>query len=145
MTLTIMRRVSFCAGHRLKDHEGKCANLHGHNYVVEFYVTGPETDTVGRIVDFAVLNRLFKNWIDEHWDHGFLVWDQDHDVLRALRSVTPSKVHALPYNPSAENIARYLLEDIGPGLLQQVEGYALKLARVVVWENEQSHAEARAD
>ena len=75
MSITIMRQVKFCAGHRLLNHEGKCANLHGHNYLVEFHVTGNEVDSLGRVVDFSVLNKLFKGWIDENWDHGFVLWD----------------------------------------------------------------------
>ena len=67
VSITVMRKVQFCAGHRLLGHEGKCANLHGHNYLVEFHVTGKEVDELGRVVDFAVINRLFKGWIDDHW------------------------------------------------------------------------------
>ena len=63
MNISLMRQISFCAGHRLLGHEGKCANLHGHNYVAEIYVSGAEFDSLGRVVDFAVINRLFKGWI----------------------------------------------------------------------------------
>ncbi len=142
MSLTIMRRIAFCAGHRLKDHEGKCAHLHGHNYVAEFYVSADRTDAQGRIVDFATVNRLFKDWIDSHWDHGFLLWDEDREAIDALRTVSPNKLFLMPYNPTAENMARYLLSDVGPYLLGQIVGYELRLARVVVWENENSFAEA---
>ncbi|HMP80020.1 MAG TPA: 6-carboxytetrahydropterin synthase [Pirellulaceae bacterium] len=143
MTLTIMRRVPFCAGHRLKDHEGKCAHLHGHNYVAEFYISSDQTDAQGRIVDFAIVNRLFKGWIDDHWDHGFLLWDQDREAIQALQAVDPCKLFLMPYSPTAENIARYLLMEAGPFLLNQVEGYQLRLDRVVIWENENSCAEAQ--
>ncbi|MCE2791198.1 MAG: 6-pyruvoyl trahydropterin synthase family protein [Planctomycetota bacterium] len=142
MVITVMRKVPFCAGHRLLHHEGKCANLHGHNYVVEFHVTGSEVDELGRVVDFAVINRLFKSWIDENWDHGFLLWEEDRDALQALRQVTPHKLYELPYNPTAENIARYLLLEVGPRLLQQVTGYELQLTRVVVWETVNASATA---
>ncbi|MFM8407908.1 MAG: 6-pyruvoyl trahydropterin synthase family protein, partial [Pirellulaceae bacterium] len=33
MGLSLMRRISFCAGHRLFGHGGKCEHFHGHNYV----------------------------------------------------------------------------------------------------------------
>jgi len=92
MVITVMRKVPFCAGHRLLHHEGKCANLHGHNYIVEFHVTGSEVDELGRVVDFAVINRLFKSWIDENWDHGFLLWEEDRDAIQALRQVTPHRI-----------------------------------------------------
>ena len=38
MILTVKRRIKFSAGHRLLGHGGKCENLHGHNYCVEFHV-----------------------------------------------------------------------------------------------------------
>ena len=57
MSITVMRKVAFCAGHRLLNHEGKCANLHGHNYLVEFHITGNEVDDLGRVVDFADIKR----------------------------------------------------------------------------------------
>ncbi|MEZ6093147.1 MAG: 6-carboxytetrahydropterin synthase [Pirellulaceae bacterium] len=135
-----MRRIPFCAGHRLVGHEGKCVHLHGHNYIVEIFVTGTKTDKLGRIVDFAVINRLFKEWIDEHWDHGFILWDQDQPAIDAIRSVPPARVYTMPYNPTAENIAQYLLLEIGPKLLGQVQGYELRLDKVVLWESEKSSA-----
>ena len=141
MNVTIMRQVKFCAGHRLVGHEGKCANLHGHNYLAQFFVSGGEFDEVGRVVDFSVINRLFKGWIDKNWDHGILAWDEDSELLEALGHLQPSKVFCLPYNPTAENIAKYLLTEVGPGLVEQIEGYDIQLTKVVVWETENACAE----
>ena len=140
-----MRKVTFCAGHRLLNHEGKCANLHGHNYLVEFHVTGNEIDELGRVVDFSVLNKLFKSWIDEHWDHGFLLWVQDSNAIDALKQVKPTKIYPLPYNPTAENMARYLLDEIAPTLIQTIKGYDLRVTKVVVWETENAFAEVTVD
>ncbi len=142
MNITLMRRIPFCAGHRLLGHEGKCANLHGHNYVAEIYVSGSEVDEVGRVVDFAVINHLFKGWIDENWDHGMILASDDTNAINAMAQVEPSKVFPLPYNPTAENIARYLLTEVGPGLLSTIQGYELKLSKVVIWETEKSSATA---
>ena len=141
MNVTIMRQVKFCAGHRLVGHEGKCANLHGHNYLAQIFVTGAEFDNVGRVVDFSVINKLFKGWIDEHWDHGILVWDEDTPLLDALTHLEPSKIYCLPYNPTAENIAKYLLTEVGPKLVEKIDGYDVQLSKVIVWETENACAE----
>ena len=141
MSITVMRKVQFCAGHRLLGHEGKCANLHGHNYLIEFHVTGNDVDELGRVVDFAVINRLFKGWIDDHWDHGFIVWDQDENAISALEQVQPNKIYRLPYNPTAENMARYLLNEVAPALIDSIVGYSLQMTKVVVWETDNSFAE----
>lgn len=142
MNISLMRQISFCAGHRLLGHEGKCANLHGHNYVAEIYVTGSEFDSLGRVVDFAVINRLFKGWIDENWDHGMIIFNEDVEALNALSAVKPNRVFPLPYNPTAENMARYMLTEVGPKLLDSVKGYDLRLTKVVIWETEKSSATA---
>ncbi len=121
-----MRRVTFCAGHRLLRHEGKCQNLHGHNYVAEFHVTGQEQDEVGRILDFKLLKEKCKGWLDEHWDHAFVLWDQDQNAIDAIKSCQPHRIYLLPYNPTAENMAKYLLHEVCPHLLQGTGASAQK-------------------
>lgn len=139
MKLTVMRRIRFCAGHRLYRHEGKCQFFHGHNYAADFYVTGEFVDPVGRIVDFAELKQRFKGWLDEHWDHGFLLSEEDENGISAIKQVVPTKYFILPYNPTAENMARYLLEQVSPQLLA---GTGLRTVRVVVWETDEACCEA---
>lgn len=142
MSLTIMRRIKFCAGHRLFQHGGKCEFFHGHNYVADFYVTGSETDQVGRLIDFAELKKAFKGWIDEHWDHGFLLNERDDNAINAIRMVEPCKYFVLPYNPTAENLARYLLDVVSPELMQEISEGGVRVSKVVIWETEESFAEA---
>jgi 6-pyruvoyltetrahydropterin/6-carboxytetrahydropterin synthase len=142
MTLTIMKRIKFCAGHRLYEHGGKCEFFHGHNYVADFYVSGDRTDAVGRVIDFAVLKQRFKSWIDQNWDHGLLLNRRDENGIAAARMVQPSKLYLLPENPTAENMARHLLEDVCPQLLQDADVTATK---VVIWETDDSFAEASID
>ncbi len=142
--VTIMKRIRFCAGHRLLDHGGACENLHGHNYVAEIFVTGEQTDSIGRLVDFGVINGLFKSWIDAHWDHAMLVWEADTAAIAALRSVQPNRIYVMPWNPTAENMALYLATRVGPRLLQQIPDYDIRLSRVVIWETETSCAEVTA-
>lgn len=145
MSLTIMRRIRFCAGHRLFRHGGKCEFFHGHNYVADFYVTANDVDTVGRVIDFAELKSRFKGWIDEHWDHGFLLNEEDDNAIDAIRQVEPSKFYLLPYNPTAENMARYLLEHVARELLEPFADQGVWATKVVVWETPESSAEAAVD
>lgn len=139
MTLTIMKRIRFCAGHRLFKHGGKCENFHGHNYVADFFVSGDSQDTVGRIVDFADLKARCKGWIDRNWDHSFLVYEKDQNAIEGLSQIEPCRYFVLPYNPTAENMAKYLLEEAAP---QFMEGSNARVVRVRIWETEDSYAEA---
>jgi len=142
MTVNIMRKVEFCAGHRLLNHGGKCEHFHGHNYIAEFYVTGDEVDSVGRIIDFAVIKRLFKGWIDEHWDHGFVLCEDDANGIAAASSVEPRRYYLMKENPTAENMARHLLGEICPTLL---EGQDVTCYKVVIWETPNASAAAVLD
>ncbi|MEM7476711.1 MAG: 6-carboxytetrahydropterin synthase [Planctomycetota bacterium] len=142
MSLMIMRRIKFCAGHRLYEHGGKCEHFHGHNYVAEIFVTSEEVDSVGRVIDFAELKSRTKGWIDDNWDHSFLIYEQDHNAIEALEMVKPSRLFKLPYNPTAENMARYLLEEMCPTVLQDTGARAVS---VRIWETEDSFAEASVD
>ncbi|MEM6692681.1 MAG: 6-carboxytetrahydropterin synthase [Planctomycetota bacterium] len=139
MALTIMRRIKFCAGHRLFGHGGKCEHFHGHNYVADFFVRGEEQDEVGRVIDFSDLKKRVKGWIDEHWDHSFLIHHDDENARQALAMVEPSRYFELPYNPTAENMAKYLLEEMSPVALEGSGAYAVA---VRIWETEESFAEA---
>lgn len=145
MQITVMRQVKFCAGHRLAGHEGKCVNLHGHNYVAQFFVTGTKVDSCGRVVDFSVINRLFKGWIDEHWDHGMLISQDDTEALAALKQLEQQRLFVMPYSPTAENMAAYLLTEVAPGLMAQIEDYDVYVSKVIVWETENSFAEVSID
>ncbi|MCA9126588.1 MAG: 6-carboxytetrahydropterin synthase [Planctomycetales bacterium] len=139
MSLTIMRRIRFCAGHRLYGHGGKCEHFHGHNYVADFFVTGEEVDAVGRVLDFADLKARTKGWLDEHWDHSFLVFEKDENAIAALEMVQPMRLFKMPYNPTAENMAKYLLEEMCPSVLA---GTGARAVAVRIWETEESYAEA---
>lgn len=142
MSMTIMRRIKFCAGHRLMNHGGKCEFFHGHNYVADFYVTANEPDSVGRIIDFSQLKTAFKGWLDENWDHGFIVHQDDENAINALRQVVPMKMATMPYNPTAESMAKYLLEVVSPELCRGFAGYEIQVTKVVIWETDDSFAEA---
>ena len=142
MSVTVVRRVEFCAGHRLLGHEGKCAGLHGHNYAAEFHVAADELDGVGRVVDFAAIKDRLKGWIDREWDHGFLLWERDRVAVSAVRAVEPAKLFRLPNNPTAEVLAEYLLHEVCP---RQLGDLGVRCVRVELWETPNCRAVADLD
>ena len=136
---TIVRKIQFCAGHRLCHHEGKCAHLHGHNYIVYLHVQASELDEVGRVMDFAAIKDRIGGWIDEHWDHGFISFKDDAVAIRALSALPGQKLFLLDVNPTAENLARYLLEVVAP---QRLADTNARVVKVELWETENCRAEA---
>lgn len=106
------RYHDFSYGHVVLGHESKCANLHGHNGRVHFTVSAPQIDGVGRVVDFSYIKERLCMWVENEWDHRFLI-SQDHPLAFLLSQNDPSVV-IVPFNPTAENLAAYLLHVIGP-------------------------------
>jgi 6-pyruvoyltetrahydropterin/6-carboxytetrahydropterin synthase len=131
-----VRRLQFCAGHRVMGHENKCAKPHGHNYVVYLHAAAESLDNVGRVIDFSVLKERVGTWIDQYWDHCFIVHERDTQLIQALRSF--SGLAFMRDNPTAENMARFLLEDVCPRVLK---GTGVTVERVVLWETENCFAE----
>lgn len=145
MSFTVIRSHEICAGHRVVGHESKCRHLHGHNYVFHFHVApkpldgasvkGDPLDQVGRVIDFSVVKTTLCQWLEDNWDHKFLHWEQDKLMAGIASLIEDSnrpgfieakdEIHffdslvSLPFNPTAENLAQYMVEVIGPQLLDE--------------------------
>lgn len=127
----VHRYHDISCGHRVYGHEGKCRHLHGHNYRIHFTCVAEDgaLDGIGRVIDFSQIKAKLCMWIEEHWDHRFLVWDKD-PMKSYLLELDPTVV-VVPFNPTAENIAQYLVEVVGPA---QLAGTGIKLSEVMVEE-----------
>ena len=117
--ITVSKKVSFDAAHYLPGYDGKCANLHGHHWVVELGVKGSLDEQTGMVVDFTVL-KFFLSQIQANLDHHLL-----NDVLP---------------NPTAENLVFYIKSKF----YEQLWGLeGVKLDFIRVWETEDSMAELK--
>jgi len=132
--ITASRYHDISTGHRVYGHEGKCKYLHGHNYRVHFTCEADALDAVGRVIDFSVIKERLCMWLENNWDHKMVLWD--NDPLKFI----DQEVVWVPFNPTAENMAEYLLHTIGP---QQLEGTNVRLVRVVIEETAKCSVEAR--
>ncbi len=89
-TYTIIKRLEIAAAHSLSlSYPSKCENLHGHNWIITVYCRSKELNADGMVVDFSYIKKTIKDRLD----HQYL-----NDVL--------------PFNPTAENIARWVCEQI---------------------------------
>jgi 6-pyruvoyltetrahydropterin/6-carboxytetrahydropterin synthase len=109
--------------------------------VVFIHATG-DLDSVGRVIDFAVLKERVGGWILENWDHGFIVASHDDDARRAIAAFTANglkqKTYVLDRNPTAENMAQFLAVDVSPKVLA---GTGVRVTKIVVQETENCFAE----
>ena len=134
MTVRVGRRESFNAAHQLCDPSlsdaenrrlfGKCANLHGHNYVLEVVVAGEVNHASGYVLDLKVLSDVIGRQIIQDVDH------------RNLNTDVPWLDKCIP---TAENLALVFWERLRP---QFPEGL---LRSVRLWETEKNWAEVGGD
>jgi len=94
---------NFSSAHQLRGYRGKCENLHGHNYKIEIYARGRELNNIGLLVDFVEL----KDAADD------VVTYLDHKNLNELEPFVTEQ------NPSAENVARFILERLASRINDQ--------------------------
>jgi len=127
---SVTKRIDFCYGHRLLDHDGVCKHLHGHNAVAEIEVRAEALDSRDMVVDFGDIKRLVKEWIDRELDHRMIL-RHDDPAVEALQALG-EPVYLLDSNPTAERIARLLFD------VSRERGLAVD--RVTLWETPSSWA-----
>lgn len=127
--ITCTRRLEFDAAHRILNHESKCKFLHGHRYALEASFVADGLDNLGRVIDFGIIRELLGAWVDEHLDHNTILCLQDENLGEKITAETGQKIYYLDENPTAENIAKHILEEICPKLFadKKVKCVAIKL------------------
>jgi 6-pyruvoyltetrahydropterin/6-carboxytetrahydropterin synthase len=111
---------TFAAGHALRNYRGKCENVHGHNYRCQVSIQGAKLDEIGLLVDFVELKRVVHGVLDR-MDHQWLNEFPPFDVL----------------NPSAENMAKYIYDEVASGLQSKA---GIRVESVRLWETDTASA-----
>jgi 6-pyruvoyltetrahydropterin/6-carboxytetrahydropterin synthase len=105
--------TQFAAAHSLPGHPGNCARLHGHNWKIMVFVRSKELNGLGIALDFGHLEAGIQE----------ILRDLDHYNLNDLPAFKEA-------NPTAENLARFLYEELG----QRLNSEALRVSKVQVSE-----------
>jgi len=114
---------TFAAGHALRNYKGKCENVHGHNYRCRVTLAGEKLNEIGLLEDFVELKRVVHVVIDR-MDHQWLNEFPPFDKL----------------NPSAENIAKFVYDEVETGLKLAA---GVRIASVQLWETDTCSATYR--
>ena len=115
--MEITTRMEFDAGHRIPSHKSSCKNLHGHRYAIEVTVKGDIIDEeqksdFGMVMDFKDAKELIRQTIVTPWDHAFIVYEKDHEVINFLATLKDHKTVIFPKVPTAENMALVAMEKL---------------------------------
>ena len=111
---------AFSSAHNLNNYQGKCENLHGHNWKVEIAVCKKKLDEAGLGIDFKLLKTILFKKLDK----------LDHTHLNKLSFFKKN-------NPTSENIAKYIFDNLHKEIPD--------LDKVTVWESDNSSASYTKD
>lgn len=115
-----------------------------------FSVEG-KLDDVGRVIDFSVVKTTLCQWLEDNWDHKFLHWEHDQLIESLNKFVDTTTMDnmshrdqmdylgslvSLPFNPTAENLAAYMVNVIGPQLLDE---HGVQLVECTIEETSKCH------
>jgi 6-pyruvoyltetrahydropterin/6-carboxytetrahydropterin synthase len=109
--ITVTRH--FDSAHFLRGYQGKCENVHGHRYTIVVRLKGQKLNEIGLVYDFTDVKRHL----------GEILARFDHVLLNDIPPF--DKI-----NPSAENIARTIYEE----LQAKLKGEPVKVSAVEAWE-----------
>ena len=142
----ITRRLEFDAGHRIPNHASQCRHLHGHRYAIEITLSGEIIRTEGAaeegmVMDFSDVKRIANEMLVSQWDHAFLVYRGDRDVVAFLATLPGHKTVVLPVVPTAENLAAEAFR-ILDAAYRDTYGNELRLQRVRLYETPNNWADA---
>ena len=131
--------------HTLWGYDGKCRNIHGHNYKLFVTVEGqPNTDAKlggaaflphnpkqGMVMDFGDIKHLVEKHIIDVFDHSFVVPEGS-----PYSKLTDTKLITVPYQPTCENLLMDFASRLDGKLPEGVRLYSLRLH-----ETDSSYAE----
>ena len=132
--------ASFDSAHFLAGYDGKCANLHGHHWMLEVCIQGENLQESGQqrgmLLDFGDLKKAVRNLADS-FDHA-LIYEENTLKSRTIEALQEEhfRLISVPFRPTAEHFAKYFFDAL--------QNQGLPVSRVTVYETPDNCAEYSA-
>lgn len=129
--IRVTKIFHFEMAHALDGHDGLCQHIHGHSYVLEVCLIGspdpnPQSPKQGMVMDFADLKQIINKLIISKLDHALVV-RQDSDSHKHLTCGPCTRIVAVPFQPTCENMLPYFAALLKNALPQGVALHHLRL------------------
>lgn len=116
--------------HRLGGaYSGRCLHWHGHRYEVEITVTAQKLNKDGMIVDFKKLKEVVKTVLDDKWDHGACVREDDPLARPLMEDAHRERVHIISANPTLEWMVEHWALELQVALDKECPGVAVSMLK----------------
>ena len=140
--IRITKKFRFEAAHALYGYDGKCKNIHGHNYNLFVTIIGaPVKDDsnvkYGMVMDFGDLKKIVNSEIVDKFDHSVIFnKNSPHKELADELIKNDHKVILADYQPTIEEMVTDFANRISSKLPSEIKLHSLKLE-----ETETSYSE----
>jgi len=135
--MIVRKLFKFEAAHRLPQHQGRCAGLHGHSYKVEVFIEAVHSDLRnGMVVDFGEVKLAIGGFIDL-FDHSLILSASDPFGDDDMLTRCNPRWILTPYDPTAEMMAAHFFAEAA----NRIDTYRVRVRSVRVWETETGWAE----
>ena len=109
----ISKDYQICYAHRLLNHQGKCARLHGHNGMISISVDGnineeESSPRHGMVLDFEDLDFGIGHWLDNVLDHRTILEIGDPLIRSIIDSEDEDSIIVIDQPPTAEFLAMFI-------------------------------------
>lgn len=129
--IRLTKEFRFEMAHVLEGYDGLCANMHGHSYILSVTVIGKPIEQTGNpklgmVMDFGDLKKIVNPLIINRFDHAVAVMDNT-SMHKRLVDAKFTRIEALPFQPTCENMLEHFAELIMAQLPQGVKLHHLKM------------------
>jgi 6-pyruvoyltetrahydropterin/6-carboxytetrahydropterin synthase len=81
--------------------------IHGHSATIELFFTDDCLDEDGMVIDFGKVDSIVNDYIYK-WDHALIMSSYADPHYLEILELNNVKLRVIPYNPTAENMAKHM-------------------------------------
>ncbi len=115
----VAKEIMISATHRVREHQGGCERIHGHNWKIIVTVGAEELNEMGMVIDFKDLKKAMHK----------IIMPMDHNDINTY---PPFDV----INPTSENLCKYIFDEMS----KELNNNRMKVVKVKVFETDTSYA-----
>ena len=115
----VAKEIMISATHRVREHQGGCERIHGHNWKIIVTVGAKELNEMGMVIDFKDLKKAMHK----------IIMPMDHNDINTY---PPFDV----INPTSENLCKYIFDEMS----KELNDNRMKVVKVKVFETDTSYA-----